>query len=37
MSNLNQKQQPEYKEGKLCKKCGTTTKLAVRRKNPLSG
>ena len=36
MSNLNQKQQPEYKEGKLCKNCNTTTKLAVRRKNPLS-
>jgi hypothetical protein len=34
MSNLNQKQQPVYVEGKVCKKCGTTTKLVVKKKRP---
>lgn len=34
MAYKGQKQQPEYKEGKLCKKCGTTTKLAVKGKTP---
>ena len=36
MTKLYQKKQPVYKEGKPCKKCGTTTKLIVKRKNPIS-
>ena len=32
MSKKGQKKQPEYKEGKLCKKCGTTTKLVIKQK-----
>ena len=32
-----QKKQPEYKEGKPCRKCGTTKKLLVWRKHPNTG
>ena len=34
MANLNQKQQPEYTEGKPCCKCGSTKKLLIWRKRP---
>ena len=35
--NKGQRKQPVYVEGKLCKKCGTTTKIQVNRKKPKTG
>ena len=37
MTKLYQKKQPKYKEGNPCKKCGTTRKIFIKRKNPITG
>lgn len=34
MSRKGEKQQPVYSERKPCRKCGTTTKIQVKRKKP---
>ena len=37
MSNKNQKQNPNYIQGRPCKKCGNTLKVQVKRKRPDNG
>ena len=37
MGNKNQKQNPNYIQGRPCKNCGGTLKLQVKRKRPDSG
>ena len=37
MTKLNQKQNPKYTVGKPCKKCGSTQKIFIKRKNPSTG